>query len=350
MHRFTPVWSAVLLVAMAQASLAGGARHSQPQPDPQSAEKKTTQQGAPKPAGRKTDQPLPFEDPAKATADVPTAGDTDYLSTLDRKTMIGEVNGQPVLLEDLYRLIDFADEKFKPDLATDAAKRELLNNYLESRAFYFEALSKKMDQDPDLSGRLELFRQQLLANAYRAREIQAISVDEAEMRKYYEERKKDFEVPESITASHILVKTEEEALEIKARLDKGEDFAAVARERSLDTTNKSTGGRLGVIARGAMQPEFDQAAFALKAGQVSAPVHTTFGYEIIKVTEVRPRRVRPFDEAKSTIEARVIARKQADWQKNKREELRSKYNVKIYDKYFSAPSTKSGAADTQRQP
>jgi len=83
---------------------------------------------------------------------------------------------------------------------------------------------------------------------------------------------------------HILVKTLTEANTLKARLDKGEKFAEVAKQISLCPSGKK-GGDLGTFTRGKMVKEFEKAAFELQKGQVSGPVKTQFGYHIIKRLE-----------------------------------------------------------------
>ena len=87
-----------------------------------------------------------------------------------------------------------------------------------------------------------------------------------------------------IHCAHILVKTETEAKNIKARLDNGEKFGALARSVSLCPSAKN-GGDLGTFTRGKMVREFEKAAFALEKGQTSGPVKTQFGYHIIKRLE-----------------------------------------------------------------
>jgi len=87
-----------------------------------------------------------------------------------------------------------------------------------------------------------------------------------------------------VRASHILVVTEKEAKQVKARLDRGEDFAEVAKEVSK-CPSAARGGDLGFFGRGAMVPEFEKAAFALEVGEVSGPVKTQFGWHIIMVTD-----------------------------------------------------------------
>jgi parvulin-like peptidyl-prolyl isomerase len=89
---------------------------------------------------------------------------------------------------------------------------------------------------------------------------------------------------EQIKARHILVKTYVEAIQAKARLDKGEDFSKIAQEVSTDPGSKDLGGELNWVARGQLVPEFEDVAFTLPLNQVSAPVTSTFGVHLIQVT------------------------------------------------------------------
>ena len=89
---------------------------------------------------------------------------------------------------------------------------------------------------------------------------------------------------DKVHCAHILVKTETEAKNIKARLDKGEKFGTIAKNVSLCPSGKN-GGDLGTFGRGKMVKEFEKAAFTLEKGQISEPVKTQFGYHIIKRIE-----------------------------------------------------------------
>lgn len=88
-------------------------------------------------------------------------------------------------------------------------------------------------------------------------------------------------MPSQVHCRHILVKTEQEANAILFDLQRGADFGEVARLKSL-CPSKNQGGDLGTFGKGQMVKEFEDAAFALKPGEVSKPVKTRFGYHIIK--------------------------------------------------------------------
>lgn len=88
-----------------------------------------------------------------------------------------------------------------------------------------------------------------------------------------------------VNASHILVPTEKQAIEIRSQLLRGASFEELAKKYSKCPSGASNGGNLGFFGRGMMVPEFEQAAFALKVGEISQPVKTQFGYHIIKVID-----------------------------------------------------------------
>ena len=141
-------------------------------------------------------------------------------------------------------------------------------------------------------------------------------VTDEEIKQYYEDNKDQFSKRD---ASHILVDDEKTAKEIKEKLDKGEDFAALAKEYSKDTANADNGGNLGEFSKGQMVKEFEDAAFALKEGEISEPIKTQFGYHIIKINKVSDS----VDDNKDAITKALNEKKYADYIK----ELNEKANV-----------------------
>lgn len=138
-----------------------------------------------------------------------------------------------------------------------------------------------------------------------------------ELRKAYDENAKRFVVKESRQASHILItpegdspdakaKAKAKAEELHAQLKKNPgSFAALARQHSQDPGSAANGGDLGFFERGSMVKSFDDAVFSMKAGEISAPVESEFGWHIIRLANVRGGKGKSFEEARPEIEAEL---------------------------------------------
>ncbi|MEH7180805.1 peptidylprolyl isomerase [Neobacillus vireti] len=155
--------------------------------------------------------------------------------------------------------------------------------------------------------------------------MKAIKVTDKEVKEYYDNYK-----PE-IKARHILVEDEATANEVKQKLDAGEKFEDVSNTYSTDEAAKANGGDLGWFGPGAMVPEFEEAAYALKKDEISGPVQTSHGYHIIQVTDKKEKK--PFEEMKGQMEKEL---KQSKLTNEKVNEIMQKEikdaDVKISDK------------------
>ncbi|EPY2307352.1 peptidylprolyl isomerase [Clostridium sporogenes] len=162
-----------------------------------------------------------------------------------------------------------------------------------------------------------------------------VKVEDKDAKKYYNENQSMFtEKPNTMNVSHILVKTEDEAKKVKKRLDSKEDFAKVAKEVSQDPGSKDKGGLLGDINYNDSQldPTFMKAAIALKQGAVSNPVHTQFGYHIIKINSKKEYPVKKFDAVKEDIKKELKMEKQKEAYTKKIEEWKKASKIKTYEK------------------
>jgi foldase protein PrsA len=130
-----------------------------------------------------------------------------------------------------------------------------------------------------------------------------IKVDDAALQKYFDDHKTEFGGNE-VTARHILVATEAEAKAIKAQLDAGADFAALAKEKSTEPAAKTSGGDLGTFGPGKMVAEFDAVIFTLKKGEISAPFQSQFGWHVAQVTDIKPPIT--YDQVKDKVKAAYI--------------------------------------------
>ncbi|PFD42374.1 peptidylprolyl isomerase [Bacillus cereus] len=157
-----------------------------------------------------------------------------------------------------------------------------------------------------------------------------LAMNEAIKKSVTEKDVKDYYKPE-IKASHILVSDENEANEIKKKLDAGASFEELAKKESQDIASKDNGGDLGYFGAGKMTPEFEKAAYKLKVGQISNPVKSPNGYHIIKLTDKKD--LKPYDEVKDSIRKNIEEERLADpsySQKLLQDELK-KANIKIND-------------------
>ncbi|MED1554922.1 peptidylprolyl isomerase PrsA [Bacillus paramycoides] len=157
-----------------------------------------------------------------------------------------------------------------------------------------------------------------------------LAMNEAIKKSVTEKDVKDYYKPE-IKASHILVSDENEANEIKKKLDAGASFEELAKQESQDIASKDKGGDLGYFGAGKMTPEFEKAAYKLKVGQISNPVKSPNGYHIIKLTDKKD--LKPYDEVKDSIRKNIEEERLADpsySQKLLQDELK-KANIKIND-------------------
>ncbi len=186
-------------------------------------------------------------------------------------------------------------------------RRKTLDLIIDDKLMIIGAYEQKLDESPDVKKQLEDGKPRSLLQVLYEKEVkEKAEVSKAEVKRYYDQLK--FEV----RARHILVNTEEEAKKVKEELDKGSDFAQLAKEKSIDPRTKDKGGDLGFFKWGKMVGPFQEVAFRLKPGGVSPPVKSQFGWHIIKVEEKREAKREPFDKMQSQIESQLKGNKQRE--------------------------------------
>ncbi|MDM8522876.1 peptidylprolyl isomerase [Desulfococcaceae bacterium HSG8] len=179
-----------------------------------------------------------------------------------------------------------------------------------------ESQFKNMMQMMDISEEIikSQIRQQMTIRQFIDKQFDTtVTVSEDEVKKYYDTNPDLFKQLEQLHARHILIKADHEKgdagkkksrkklLSVKEKLDKGEDFAELARKFS-EGPSKEKGGDLGYFGRGQMVKPFEDAAFALEPGEVSDIVETQFGYHLIKVEEKKPEIIANYKDVREEIE------------------------------------------------
>lgn len=219
--------------------------------------------------------------------------------------VIARVNSIDIKRSDL----DFAVTEVGSGLANYSAqdrKKMLLQLVIENELMAGTAARGNLDKAENFADRVKYHYRRALRDAFVDASIRnALSVDAA--KKIYDEKIASMKPEQEVHARHILVGTEAEAKEIADRLKRGEDFAALAKEKSKDAN--AEGGDLGFFSHGQMVKPFEDAAFALEVGQISEPVQTQFGWHVIKVEEKRDKPLPSFDQVKEAILSELLKQK-----------------------------------------
>jgi len=273
-------------------------------------------------------------------------------SCSSKNDIVAKVNGQDITNEEYKKAFDQVKKQIESDPSynknvwnqdyqgkklIDAVKENVLNNLVTQKILLQEAEKKNIkvtdkevtnEYDKEKQTNKDITKQDvkdyLIITKLFDDYTKDVKVTPEEAKKYYDENKNQFEV---VKASHILVPDEKTANEIYDKLMNGADFAALAKEYSIDTSNKDKGGDLGEFPHGVMVPEFDKAVFALKKGEISKPVKTQYGYHIIKSEGVT---IKPFDEVKDSIEKYLLDNKKNSVIKEKYDALEKEAKVEKF--------------------
>lgn len=230
--------------------------------------------------------------PAGAQSTAPAGAQAD-------DPVVATVNGADIHRSDVETAREQLPEQYR-DLPIERVFEPILNQLIRSKLIAQQAREAKLQETESYKRRISMFEERLLEEAY-LRKMIGEKITEAALRERYDAAIGQFPTAEEVRARHILVKTKEEAEAIIAELDGGADFAKLAAEKSIGPS-KSRGGDLDYFGRGQMVKPFEDAAFGLKAGEVSAqPVQSPFGWHVIKVEDRRQSEPPTFEEARGKI-------------------------------------------------
>jgi len=180
-------------------------------------------------------------------------------------------------------------------------KKQFLDEIIVDKLLYMEAVNKKVDKKEDVKMLVNEAKRKIMIVQLLRDEVEGqAEVTDEEIQNYYDENKEKFTTPEVLRASHVLLKTEDEAKDILVGLSNGRNFEDLARARSIDPTSK-IGGDIGYFTRNQLVPEVEEACFSLQPGEISGIVKSKFGYHVIKLTERKEPELKSFEEMKDVI-------------------------------------------------
>ncbi len=226
-----------------------------------------------------------------ATAAEAPAVEEKVLESYDAATPLATFDGGSVTLGDLIAERRDLGGAVASNMSDEEVYKQLLER-IERRKLLAEAARKEgLDADPDVKRRVEAAVAAVLSQAYLEKN-EADAASEEEIRALYDELVETMPMTVETRTRHILLKTEAEAKAVKAELDGGADFALLAAQKS-EGPSKTNGGDLGFVPAGQLVPAYEAAAAALKPGEISDPVQTRFGWNVIKLAERRTARQAP---------------------------------------------------------
>jgi peptidyl-prolyl cis-trans isomerase C len=232
---------------------------------------------------------------------IPSSNAETKLKPLEKMEtkIVATVDGKPIFLSEIIGMAQRLPEQYRK-MSLEAVYPSLLTRAIDSKLVTLEGRRAGFSKDPDVKKRLLDVEDQIISEIFLTKTIGSQVTEEA-LQKIYSETKSEMASGDQIKARHILLDSEEKAMEIIKKLQAGGEFAKLASEYSTGPSAAS-GGDLGWFGEGQMVPEFSKAAFALNPGDiVTRPVKTQFGWHIILVEDRKVSAPPSFDEAKEQL-------------------------------------------------
>ena len=183
---------------------------------------------------------------------------------------------------------------------------QLLDTMINAKVLLSAAEKAKIESDENIQRNIQLAKDQILSQGYLMKRLESMITPE-KLQALYDEEIKSYTPQEEIRARHILVGTKQEAQDILVQLKAGADFATLANTKSLDTENKD--GELGYFTKSMMIPEFGDAVFDMKKGQLSNPIKTAFGWHVVLVEDKRLASPPAFEDVREDLKKVVMETK-----------------------------------------
>lgn len=256
--------------------------------------------------------------------------------------VLAKVDGEIITLDEFEGELQSLPEYTRRQLNSVEQKKKRLDKMIEEMLLQKEAERRGLDHDEEIQRKVNRYRNRLITERlYRDVAKEHAEIDDAEVRKYYEEHKDQYTQKERIRASQILIlvppnadpkkvaEAKAKAEEVVKKARAGEDFAELAKQYSEGPTS-ARGGDLGYFSRGRMVPEFEEIAFSLKnVGDVSDVVKTKFGFHIIKLTDRQPEKLLTLDEVRDRIVRQLESKERREIRQSLGKDLREKATVQI---------------------
>jgi len=242
--------------------------------------------------------------------------------------ILANVGGMPITEDDVNEFLAGLGPRGQ-SYNNPEGRKAVLGQLINNKLLLQDARRNLYEADPAFKAELAKLKDNLLVSFAADKAIASCSVSDADVTAYYEANSDKFMQGETVNASHILVDTEEAALEILGKIKAGEvSFEDAAKEYS-SCPSKENGGNLGDFGRGQMVPEFDSACFEMAVGEIRGPVKTQFGFHLIKLNAKNEAKPIEFSEIADQIKQKLMSDKQQAAYRSKINQLKILFPVDI---------------------
>ena len=232
--------------------------------------------------------------------------------------IVANVNNEDISLETMIHAMN----ELPPEIQSQpfmSYYEDLLERVIDIKLFAQEGKKMKLDEEPSVRAAIDFVIEKVLMQAFLSKYVQE-NIKEENLKASYNNFIADETSREEIKASHILMDTESEAIDVINMLNDGDDFAELAKNKSTGPSGPS-GGDLGWFKRGQMVPPFEKAAFSLNKNEISQrPVQTQFGWHVIKIFDKRIPEAPSYESMKSKLiqdlERKIVSKKIQDLRNN----------------------------------
>lgn len=239
--------------------------------------------------------------------------------------VLAVVAGKEITNADVEAFLQSLPQEQRRYASNPQFRAQAVEQLITIHAFAQYGADLKLDETEMFQNILENARRDILAQLAMAETMKNLEVTADEAKAYYEANTNQFEKGATVSAKHILVDAEEKCTEILEAIVSGEKTFEDAAKESSTCPSGQRGGDLGEFGRGQMVKEFEDAAFDAEIGHVVGPVHTQFGYHLIKVEKKNEASVQAFEEVADQIQKNLMQQKQNQAYSEKIAELKLKY-------------------------
>ncbi len=249
------------------------------------------------------------------------------------KKVLAKVGQKEITNLDVQSAIQGLDPFQAQQFQTEEGQKYVLEDLINQELLYMYAKENNVDQEEEFRNEMKRVEENVLKQYVINKILTSVKLTEEEKKAFYEAQKANFSRPETASAKHILVDTEEKANEILGKINSGEVSFEDAAAQHSSCPSKDAGGDLGTFGKGQMVPEFEEAVFNMNKGEVSKPVKTQFGYHLIKLENRNESTIPEYDEVAEEVGKTLLYQKQGEVYQEKLNEVKSKYpNVVEYTK------------------